>query len=42
MVTKLQHDERHYELLGHLDTRPRTTFLAKTFNPNPALDGSRP
>jgi molybdopterin-containing oxidoreductase family iron-sulfur binding subunit len=39
MVAKLKHDPRHFELLGHLDTKPRTTYLAKTFNPNPALAG---
>ncbi len=36
-VATLKHNERHFELLGHLDTRPRTTYLAKVYNPNPAL-----
>ena len=39
-VAKLQTDPRHYALLGHLDTRPRTTYLAKLYNPNDALEGS--
>jgi molybdopterin-containing oxidoreductase family iron-sulfur binding subunit len=37
-VARLQSDKRHYALLGHLDTRPRTTYLAKVFNSNPDLD----
>jgi molybdopterin-containing oxidoreductase family iron-sulfur binding subunit len=37
-VAHLQSDERHYALLGELDTRPRTTYLAKTFHPNSALE----
>jgi hypothetical protein len=28
-------------LLGHLDTRPRTTYLAKTFNANAASAGEQ-
>lgn len=30
---------RHYVLLGHLGTRPRTTYLAEVKNPNPMLTG---
>ena len=32
-VARLQHDSRHFSLLAHLDTRPRTTYLAKVWNP---------
>ncbi len=35
-------DPRHYALLGHLGTRPRTTYLADVKNPNPAIDGDAP
>jgi molybdopterin-containing oxidoreductase family iron-sulfur binding subunit len=36
-VNVLRKGPRHYELLGHLGTRPRTTYLARLLNPNPAL-----
>ena len=36
-VTGLKADPRHYALLGHLGTRPRTTYLAETVNPSPEL-----
>jgi len=29
-------DRRHYALLGHLGTRPRTTYLADVRNPAPS------
>jgi Fe-S-cluster-containing dehydrogenase component len=40
-VTSLKTAPRHYELLGHLGTRPRTTYLADVRNPDPTLkDGA--
>lgn len=35
-VTKLQSHERRYALLDHLGTRPRTTYLARVWNPGEA------
>jgi molybdopterin-containing oxidoreductase family iron-sulfur binding subunit len=37
-VSRLRAEPQHYALLGHLGTRPRTTYLAEVENPNPALD----
>jgi molybdopterin-containing oxidoreductase family iron-sulfur binding subunit len=34
-------DPRHYALLGHLGTRPRTTYLADVRNPAPDAAGAR-
>src|SRR5579864_8312504 len=36
-VSKLKAQTRDYGLLEDLNTRPRTTFLARVRNPNPAL-----
>jgi molybdopterin-containing oxidoreductase family iron-sulfur binding subunit len=37
-VAKLQAEVRNYALLGELNTRPRTTYLAAVRNPNPELE----
>jgi molybdopterin-containing oxidoreductase family iron-sulfur binding subunit len=39
-VNNLRNEPHHYALLGHLGTRPRTTYLARLRNPNPALQES--
>jgi Fe-S-cluster-containing dehydrogenase component len=36
-VAKLKAQTRDYSLLADLNTRPRTTYLARVRNPNPAL-----
>jgi Fe-S-cluster-containing dehydrogenase component/anaerobic selenocysteine-containing dehydrogenase len=36
-VSKLHNDERRYDLLHELGTRPRTAYLARVRNPNPEL-----
>ncbi len=40
-VAKLKQLSRNYSLLGELNTRPRTTYLAEVRNPNPQLEGGR-
>jgi molybdopterin-containing oxidoreductase family iron-sulfur binding subunit len=36
-VARLQADERRYDLLHELGTRPRTAYLVRLKNPNPEL-----
>jgi molybdopterin-containing oxidoreductase family iron-sulfur binding subunit len=37
-VTRAANNPRSYALLGELNTRPRTSFLARIRNPNPSLE----
>src|SRR5271157_2352318 len=41
-VSKLKAQQRNYNLLEDLNTRPRTTYMAVVQNPNPELEQSEP
>ncbi|MBY0278368.1 TAT-variant-translocated molybdopterin oxidoreductase [Candidatus Binatia bacterium] len=41
-VAKLKAEQRNYAVLGEINTRPRTTYLAIVRNPNPALGEKEP
>lgn len=40
-VSKLKAEERNYDLLGELNTQPRTTYLTQLRNPNPEISSTR-
>jgi molybdopterin-containing oxidoreductase family iron-sulfur binding subunit len=40
-VARAKKDPRNYSLLGSLNTRPRTTYLAALRNPNPEIEAGK-
>lgn len=40
-VMRSRNSKRNYELLHYIGTRPRTTYLARAKNPNPAMPGAK-
>src|SRR5208283_281386 len=40
-VTIAKQDERGYGVLAYLGTRPRTSYLGRVRNPNPAMPGAQ-
>ncbi len=40
-LAKLKSEQRDYAVLGDLNYRPRTTYMAGVINPNPALESDR-
>jgi molybdopterin-containing oxidoreductase family iron-sulfur binding subunit len=39
LVSRMKADLRRYDLMAELNTRPRTSYLARVRNPNPRLPG---
>jgi molybdopterin-containing oxidoreductase family iron-sulfur binding subunit len=40
-VSRIKRQARNYDLLGDLNTRPRTSYLARLRNPNPGMHSGR-
>ena len=41
-VSRIKSQSRNYSLLGELNTKPRTSYLARLRNPNPKMPAGRP